>query len=55
MNQAAVKDEDVEQAVVVEVVDARAPTDVLRVGLRDAGGRADVIKLSLPVLCSSRL
>ncbi len=44
MNQSAVKDEDVELAVVVEVVDACSPADVLRVGLRHAVGRADIVE-----------
>ena len=44
MDEAAVEDEDVEQAVVVEVVDAGAPTDVLGVGLGDAVARAEIFK-----------
>src|SRR4051812_28604672 len=38
------KDEDVEPAVVVEIVDAAAPTCVLRRGLRDSGARTDVFE-----------
>src|ERR1035437_4711659 len=44
MNKPAVEDENVELSVVIEVVDARAPAYVLRVGLRDAVGRAYVLK-----------
>src|SRR5215469_13586625 len=50
VNEAAVKDEDVGMAVVVVVVDAGAPADVLRVGLRDAIGGADVLKALLPLV-----
>src|SRR5580700_1053928 len=42
------EDEDVKEAVVVEVVDAGSPTHVLRVGLRDSVRRADVVKTRLP-------
>ena len=44
MDEAAVEDEDVEEAVVIEVVDAGSPTDVLRIGLRHAVGGADVVE-----------
>src|ERR1035437_7644168 len=44
MNKPAVEDENVELSVVVEVVDARAPAHVLRVGLRDTVGGAYVLK-----------
>ena len=52
VNETAMEDEDVEQAVVVEVVDAGSPADILRVGLRDAVGRADVVEGQL-ALCSA--
>ena len=56
VNEAAMEDEDVEQAVIVEVVDAGSPTHVLRVGLRDAVGRADIVEAeSCPVFRSRRL
>ena len=56
VNEAAVKDEDVGIAVVVVVVNAGSPAHVLRVGLRDAVGRAHVFEALLcPWLCSRRL
>ena len=47
VNQPAVKNQNVREAVVVEVVDARAPAHVLRIGLRDAGLGADIFKAHL--------
>ena len=47
VNQPAVKNKNVELAVVVEVVYARAPTRVLRIRLRDAVGCANVLKTHL--------
>src|SRR6185503_17374968 len=44
MNEATVKDKHVEKAVIVEVVDAGSPADVLRVGLRHAVACADVVE-----------
>ena len=47
MNQPAVKDENVQQPVVVEVVHARAPAHVLRIGLRYAIRCAHILKAHL--------
>jgi hypothetical protein len=44
VNQAAVEDQNVEPAVVVEIVDAAAPTHILCRGLRDAGTGANVFE-----------
>ena len=56
VNEAAVEDEDVAPAVVVEVVDAGSPADVLRGGLGDARLRGYVVKaVSLPALRRRRL
>ena len=50
VNQAAVENQNVEPAVVVEVVNAAAPTGVLRRGLRDSGAAGRCLRShSLPV------
>ena len=47
MNEAAVEDEEIEDAVVVEVEETGSPTDVLSVGLRNAVARADIFEAQL--------
>jgi len=44
MNQTTMKDKDVEQSVIVEVIDACSPTDVLRIGLGDSGLCANIFE-----------
>src|SRR3954468_5953261 len=44
MDQSAVKDQEVEPAVVVVVIDSAAPAGVLRIGLGDTGTRTDVLE-----------
>ena len=54
VNQSAVENENVELPVIVEVVDAAFPNYILRVGLRDAVGRAEILEATCNWLCSRR-
>src|SRR6185503_12183900 len=47
MNQSAVEDQNVRLTIIVEIVDARSPTNVLSVRLRNAVRSADVFETLL--------
>src|ERR1019366_10217596 len=50
VDQPAMERHDVEDAVIRKVVDASAPTHVLRSHRRDAGRSPDIVELHLPVV-----